>query len=262
MAASIEYGIQYTINKVLNYSILNEPMELIGLIILSITAVIVIAMINYLNKSYKETKAVETLLFYVAIILLLAALVTLTLEKFSYSTLGLPKLGDILAWVAFIPSGAAVVCADAFSFRTTFPNHVRIFTSFVILLVAIYISVLTWAINQGPPVSNVIDFEVVYSQLITLIVYATLIPIVMIGPVIFFYFAYKVRSENKPNSNRSFWFGLGFTCFALGYVNEVSPAFPVELAAPFRLFFLASAILFYTCFKMPSWFKKRTGWTE
>ncbi|MHA1300675.1 MAG: hypothetical protein ACTSO9_14755 [Candidatus Helarchaeota archaeon] len=261
-AAGFIWWIQYTINEILGISIFNEPWELIGLGILLIAGIFVIILMRTLYLNYKETGAVQTLYFLIAAFFLIIAIITLSIEKLSYSSLGLPQLGDFMAIIALIPSGLAIVCAAAFAFYATFPNHVKSLSSFVIILVFIYIGVLGSAILQGPPAAEVVNFEVKYSIEITFVVYGTLIPILAIGPIVFFYFANRIKEENRPAYIRSSWMGMGLLFFGIGYINEVAPLFPTEFSIPMRIFYVLCAITLYVSIGMPEWFKNKIGWKE
>ncbi|MFX1449604.1 MAG: hypothetical protein ACFFCM_02105, partial [Promethearchaeota archaeon] len=67
MGASFQYGFWFTINILLGYSILDNPMEVIGLIILLITLVLIILLSRKLYKMYKETEDKSTLYFFLSL---------------------------------------------------------------------------------------------------------------------------------------------------------------------------------------------------
>ena len=72
--------------------------------------------------------------------------------------------------------------------------------------------------------------------------------------------AIRVKEENPPASNRASWFGNAFLVYAIGQVVEFAPFFPTEFSVPLRITYVIAALIFYICFTMPEWFKKRIGW--
>jgi hypothetical protein len=84
------------------------------------------------------------------------------------------------------------------------------------------------------------------------------VPVAVIPISVFYYYAVKIREENRPSSNRSLWLGTGIFCFALAILM-------LSVASVTRIFlvlYIPSSIIFYVCFSMPEWFKRRIGWTE
>lgn len=260
--ASIWYGVYYTWDQNTGNTLLQDPMELFGFGLIIIAMIFVVILTNKLFKSYKETKLPATLYWALGFAFLLAAVITLIIEKFSYSALGITSVGDISAIIALITSGAAIVCFDIFSFHTTYPEHVKVLTSVVSVGAIIYLGTLVSSIIIGYPFADVMDYELVYTPIADIIVYCTLLPIILIAPIIFYYYASKIRKENKPNSTRAFWMGTGLLAFDIGYIAEVAPFFPTELSIPFRIFFAIAAYIMYVCFSMPDWFKRRIKWTD
>ncbi len=255
------YDFEFLGNRLAGYSVLKNPLELFGLGLILIAIILVTILAYQLSVNYKKTRMVATLYWALAFIFLLIAVISLIIEKVSYSTLGNRALGDITAIIALIFSGAAIVCFDIFSFHTTYPDKVAILTVFVSIITAIYVGVLVYSIILGYPYADVVNYELVYQPTTDIIVYCTLTPISLIGPVIFFYFSSKTKEENPPNSRRSRWMGISLLFFAIGYIAEVAP-FLGALAIPFRIFFVLSAYIIWVCFSMPEWFKRRIGWTE
>ncbi|MHA1301453.1 MAG: hypothetical protein ACTSO9_18685 [Candidatus Helarchaeota archaeon] len=260
--ATILYDLEFIGNKLAGYSILKNPWELIGLAIILIAMIIVAFLAQQMFKSYNETKMKATLYWALAFFFLLIAVIFLIIEKVSYSTLGNANLGDLMAILALITSGTAIVCFDIFSFHTTYPERVTILTIFVSILAAIYVGSLCFAIIQGYPWADVQSYELVYNPMIDIIVYCTLMPIILIAPIIFFYYASRMHEENPPNSRRSNWIGIGLLCFATGYIAEVAPFMPPTFSIPFRIFFVLAGYILWICFSMPDWFKSRIGWIE
>ncbi|MHA1378357.1 MAG: hypothetical protein ACTSRG_08235 [Candidatus Helarchaeota archaeon] len=260
--ATIFYDLEFLGNTIAGYSVLKNPWELIGLGIILVAMIIVAFLAQQMFKNYKETKMIATLYWALAFFFLLVAVVFLIIEKVSYSTLGNADLGDLMAILALITSGAAIVFFDIFSFHTTYPERVKVLTSFVSILATIYVGSLVYAIISGYPLADVKAYELVYNPFIDIIVYCTLLPIILIAPIIFFYYASRMREESPPNSKRSNWIGTGLLFFAIGYIAEVAPFLPTEFSIPFRIFFVLAGYTLWVCFSMPDWFKNRIGWTE
>ncbi|MFX0138619.1 MAG: hypothetical protein ACFFDN_33560 [Candidatus Hodarchaeota archaeon] len=256
------YGFEFSWNRFLGYSVLKDPMELIGLVIILVILAIVTVIIPKLFKTYKDLRDSATFAWLLTFIFLEAAIIFLIFEKVSYSTLGLIDLGDIMAIIAFSCVSVAIVSINYFTFNMTYPDHKKILTMIVLILTIIHNIVLIFAILSGPPYADVINYELVYDISINRIVYPILLSIILIPPIIFFYFSSKSREENRPNSIRALWMGIGIICFDIGYLTEVAPIFPTELSIPLRILFAVAALIMYVCFSMPDWFKKKIGWID
>lgn len=261
MGVSLQFYVLFDINRLTKESILSDPLELFGIIIILVALIFVAILSRILLKSYKENKARPTLYFFLAFILLIIAAIFLFIEQFGYSSIGDPNIGDIGGVIATIAVGSSMVFVDLFSFHNTFPGKVKILGTIVGLVTAIYVGTIIWAILTGPPVKDVINSEIVYLETwINILIYCTVIPIIIVAPFTFYYYAYRVRDENKPNSRRSLWLGTGLAIFGAGYIAELAPFFPTILSIPFRVTYLIAAIILYNCFTLPEWFKKRIGW--
>ena len=255
------YGFWFSWNKALGYSILKNPLELIGIGIIAVILVIVILGVRELYKIYKSNRDVANLTWLLTFLSLLFAVIFLICEKLCFSTFGLYEFGKFMALLAFCFVGFAVIAINNFAFRMNNPERVKLLTACVTILVVIYITVLSYAIIIGYPISDVVNYELVYDVSIDLIVYPVLITILAIAPLTFFYFSSKIREENKAASTRALWMGLGIVFFGVGFIVEVAPLFPTELSIPLRGLFAAAAIIMYVCFAMPEWFKNKIGWT-
>ena len=130
--------------------------------------------------------------------------------------------------------------------------------SFLLIPATIFLVTLTWAIIQGPPYVNVINFEVLYSLDIIIIRLPCIISILALPAAVFFYFAIRIRNDDKPKSIISFWLGMGIVFFAIAFI--VSPiVFEFRF---FQVFILPAPIIFYLCFSIPDWFKRKIGWPD
>ena len=255
---------EYYINLLSNAgrSTFQDPMQIFNLIILGVGGIIGIFNLHAIFASYRETKALETLSFFLSGVFLFAALIGLSMGRLSLTSWGLPNLADSLSIIAFIFSGIAIVCASIFVYQFTFPQHLVKLVSIVGIITTFSMGILIWAVIQGPPYCNLINLERVYSPEIILVIFCFYVPIINIAPLVFFYYASKVRDENRAVSNRSFWMGLGLICFAIGYINEITSVFPVVVKIPLRTFYIAFTFIIYLCFKMPDWFKRSIGWHD
>jgi len=263
MGASLQYYIWFYINKAVGYSILSNPYELIGLILILTGLVLVGILAGVLYKSYRQTKMKPTLYFFLAFVFFIIAAFFLFLEKLSYASMGSMLLGDISMILSMVTVGIAIIFIDLFAFHNTYPDHVRSLGSIIVIITCITFGIRLWGLYVGPPIMDIINFEIVYLDLgVNIILYGTIIPVIVIGPLTFYYFSIKSYKENKPNSIRSFWFGTGLLCFGVGYIAEVAPFFPTEFSILFRSTYIISAIILYICFTMPDWFKDKIGWTE
>ncbi|MHA1301452.1 MAG: hypothetical protein ACTSO9_18680 [Candidatus Helarchaeota archaeon] len=249
MGASPLYHLEFLGNKLLGYSILDNPMEVIGLGILMVMLVFVSILSVKLYKSYKETKMLSTLYFFLAFFFFIIAAFFLILEKFSYSTLGNVTLGDIGGVIALNFSGVAIICMNLFAINNTYPERIKIYGTIISVVTEIYTWVLCWAILTGPPIKDIINYEIIYGEIwIDILIYVTAIPVLLIAPLTFLYFAYKTKAESPANSRRSKWFGIGIIFFDIAYILEIAPFFPSVLSIPFRSFFIISVVILYICF--------------
>ncbi len=258
----LTYGFEFTWNKLMNISILNNPMEVVGLVFVLILEVIMVLLVYRAFTSYRETKMFGTLLWFLAFVTIFVGVIFLILEKVAYSTLGNMGLGDLMTILALTLSGAGIVCFDIFSFHTAYPDYEKVLSVLVAALAATYIGALSFAIATGSPNSEIINNEPVYSLGFDIIAYITLIPLLTIAPLVFFYFYWRNRDKERGQALRGLWIGIAFSFFAVGYISEAAPYFPAGLAAPLRILHLIAATILYICLTMPDWFKNRIGWID
>ncbi|MFX1450756.1 MAG: hypothetical protein ACFFCM_07940 [Promethearchaeota archaeon] len=258
----LTYGFEFSLKKLMGVSILDNPMEVFGLIIVIILEVVIALLIYRAFTSYRETKMFSTMLWLLAFSFIFVGVIFLILEKVAYSTLGNIGLGDLMTILALITSGAGIVCFDMFSFHTAYPDYEKGLSVIVSSLAAIYIGALSFAIATGSPNSEIINNEPVYSLGFDIIAYLTLVPLLAIAPFVFLFFYWRNRDRERGPALRGLWIGIAFLFFAFGYISEAAPYFPADLAIPLRVFHLIAASLLYICLTMPDWFKNRIGWTD
>ncbi|NVM04006.1 MAG: hypothetical protein HWN67_16865 [Candidatus Helarchaeota archaeon] len=258
MPISWEYGFQYTLNRFSGRSLFDQPIDLILLGALLVAFVFLIGIIRALYKDYKKTETVETLLFLLGMITLIPANIFGIVTNLCYSTLGMPEIAEIITIINLFPMQFTYLCVNLFAIRMTFPKRYKLILVILLILSVIMIGTVTWAITKGPPYFNVINFAQVYSLNIQIIRFICLIPVAVIPISVFYYYATKVREENRATSNRSIWLGTGILSFAIAVII---PTVAVELRV-FQALYVPAAIIFYVCFSMPDWFKRRIGWTK
>ncbi len=256
------YGFEYSWHRFLGISALSDPLEMIGLLIVFAILAIVIFITRQVYKMYKQLRDTPTLSWFIHYITLLFANISLIMEKLSFSSLGLLYFGYLMAIIAFILTSIAIIAINYFAFYMTSLEHTRVLTAFVSVLAAIFNIVLILAILSGPSYADVIGYEIVFDLSTSLIVYPVLSVILLIPPIFFFYYYFKMRNENRPKANLTFWLGVGLSCFFVALITEVAPFFPTVLSTPLRIFFILAALTMYICFSKPDWFKKRIGLTE
>ena len=257
---SLIYSIEFTLKELSGYSIFTDPLELFGTFLILIILGLTILICFRLFKDYQKTNDQPTLSWALASFFLVFAIIFLIIEKLSYSSFGQPDFGRFVAMIASSCVSASLISFNNFAFHITYPKYRKLLDIIVAILGISYILILIYANIRGPPYADIVEFELVYDLSINYLIYPLLIPILSIGPIVFFYFSSKSREESRPNSLRALWLGIGLLCFGLGYIVEVAPFFPPILSIPLRGLFLATAIIMYVCFAMPQWFKNRIGW--
>jgi len=252
------YSLQFYSNQLFSHSILSNPVELITLVSLIISGIFLTGIIRALYTNYKENKLLETLFFLLGMICLIIAAVLAILVNFAYTTWGLPGLGTIVSIIMNIVVLVCILLVNLFSIRVTFPKRYKFLLAILLVLSAILVYTGVWATVQGPPLSRVIDFGLVFSLEFMLIRFFGLVVFSVIPISLFFYYAKKVREEKRAHSNRSIWLGLGILCFSIAIlVASVNPSLQV-----IQIFYVPAAIIFYVSFSMPDWYKRRIGLAE
>ena len=258
MAATLDYTIQFFLNKISGSNILTQPMELFTLVILAISGVLLAGIIYELNKNYKETESVYSLYFLISMITLIISNVLGLIMRFCYTDLGQPGIGDFLGLLEYYSSQITYLFVNLFAFRATFPKHEKIVFIYLLLLSIGFVSIMTWAIAQGPPVSTVDDFELTFSFEIIIVRTGFLLAFFITPTTVFFYHSVKIREENRAHSWVSFWLGMGIALFA----TVILTLSTLPMLRLLQVLFIPAGIIFYTCFRMPDWFKRKIGWVD
>ena len=240
-----------------------DPWLIVFMGIYLIAGVFLILLLIKLYGSYKDTKSQDILYFMIGLLLLAASNIVFMIRRPMYETFANPFMGDLLTVILQIPSELGVLFIGIFTVRFTFPKRVKGIISIIAIIVAIKWIVESVIILGNSPHYYLVDYNIVYTLDYALIRLGLLIPLYLIPVTVFFYYSVKIRSENKPKSNRALWLGSGMLCFAVPFLSI--PILVVTLGHVFRLleiFVLAAAIIFYICFAMPKWFKKSIGMIE
>ncbi len=257
MTVSLEYYLYFISSKIAGTTFFNQPFEILMLVILLIAAAFLVGIIYELYKNYKRTESTETLLFLIGMISLIPANVLLVLMGLCYSVYGLFELGKLIIILTQIPAQFTYLCVNLFAIRMTFPKKYKIVLIILVSLSVLLIGTVTWATLQGTPYFHY-NFGVVYSTEIQIIRFICLIPIAVIPISVFYYYAVKIREENRARSNRSLWLGTGILFFCVIIIlTSVATIFRLS-----QILYVPSAIILYVCFSMPEWFKTRIGWTD
>ncbi len=257
MADDWFYSVQFYFNKLFGTSS-TDPIELISLVTLSVSGILLIGIIHALYTTYKKNKLIETLLFLYAMIFLIIGSVFAILLRFAYRDWGLRGLGDLFTLGMNLFVLTCIVLVNLFSIRVTFPRRYKIVLVILLVLSAIMLYTGLWAAFQGFPYVRVVDFLVFFTLELTLIRFFCLLPYSIIPIALFFYYANKVREEKRAHSNRSIWLGLGILFFDIAVlVTGVFPRLQI-----IQVLFAPSALIFYVCFSMPEWFKRKIGWID
>jgi hypothetical protein len=269
MAITWEQNFVFIVNKILGNSFFNNPVQLIGLIMMVVAAIMGVFVLKTIYEKYKSTKDIGFVIYLIAGIALFAAVISNIIMEIINSSLGLFDFTRYLAIFSQIFITIAAVCACIFAFRNTYPDRVKILTIIVIMLAVIANVALAWAI-----IANVVTGKIAQTSssfvIITIfplemliLIYCGAIPLAFWPAVVFFYFAAKVRKENKAKSSHSILFGISHSCIGFGYIFTIFQILPPQISPIIvRSFYLAFIITITLCFTTPEWYKRRIGWVD
>ena len=228
-----------------------ETVDMISAVIILIAVIINLFVFIKSINSWRENRILSTLLFALTAFFMAIAMLLLVGEKL-FLSLGDNSLGMTLGVIAITLSGVAVVCIDAFAFNMVFPDKYKILTIVAICVEALYLGF--WYLD---PERAVVGGEIVISDLTTWLSYFTLVPLLVIPVLVFFYYAMKVRNESPVSSKRSWILGIGVAVISVGFIMEIAgldpvvwpPALYIILLAR-SLFILGAILLYYGLFKL------------
>ena len=86
----------------------------------------------------------------------------------------------------------------------------------MLCVIVLCYGLLIFGTITGPPNAHIQNYEMVYSPFINLVVYITYVPLISILTLPFYIFAFRMRDEDRPNFNRTFWLGTGVLVFFFG----------------------------------------------
>jgi hypothetical protein len=241
LVINLEYVFHFTINKLSGYSIFNDLLNTIGMMILLVAMIFGIYVLHIIFREYRRKESINTLLFYFAGVCMLISGILITVVKLSYSTLGLYELGNILTCLAWTIVVVGMLFYDLFAFRNTYPERVKTLITIAVLISCFFTGILIFAIYSGFPYAylNPNYFEYNYSPFIMVSIICSFVPLSMLGPLTFFYYAKKNREENKSKSNLSICFGIGIIFILIGLLNEIGFIYVFEFRVFFRIFLVA-----------------------
>jgi len=231
---------------------LDIPLEdLLSLLVVIIAVIINLTVAIKSFKSYKANKLTQTVLFAMTALFMALAMIFLVGEKvFLSSILHDGYLGLIFGSVAIILSGFTVAAVDSFAFNMAWPNKYKLLTALSAIPIIVYLTlwltdpsrIVLWS---GTPESG--EIEVGYITQMT--VYFTMVPLLVIPVLVFFYYAIKVREKSPVSSKRSWVLGLGVMTISAAYIFEIIGAaalLEIEfLPTIIRIFFSIGALLMY-----------------
>jgi len=254
--------------------ILEDILNLIGLIIVIIAIIIDYSISLLLIKPYKRNKTRPTLIFILHFIFAATSMIFLIAEQGflmyfngAYEYWHIAKLTADLAYI--VSAGAAITIA-VFTFYMTFTKYKKVLTSIILGLSCIYVGVLLIAYipnysgNIGEYsffeysfIETISGYEPKYSYITNLITMYTMIPIIIIGPILFYYYSAKIWKSDSAKGKRSLFMAIALTIVIISYAFEL---IELQISIFIRIGYIIYAILMYICFKMPEWFKKFIKW--
>ncbi len=204
-------------------------------------------------KSWRENQLTQTLLFALTAIFMAIAMLLLVAERL-FLTLGDNDLGMLFGLIAITVSGFAVVSIDSFSFNIVFPKKYKVLTVFSACIEALYLGF--WYFD---PARRVESGEIILSDLTELLPFFTLVPLLVIPVIVFFYYAIKVRNESPVSSKRSWVLGGGVAIISAGFIIEIvgldpttQPWAPPVIVFGRTLFIIGALLLYWGLFRLKS----------
>jgi len=233
---------------------LDIPLEdLLSLLVVIIAVIINLMVATKSYKAYKANKLTQTILFALTALFMAFAMIFLVFEKVFFSSLiNDTDLAMLFGTVAIILSGFTVAAVDAFAFNMAWPRKYKLLTAIGAIPIIVYLTL--WLTDPGR-IPWLGEIEV--SPLTQMAVYFTMVPLLVIPVLVFFYYAIKVRNESPISSKRSWILGLGVMTISGAYIFEIIGAaslLQIEfLPTIIRVFFSIGALLMYwALFKLKS----------
>jgi len=196
-----------------------EPLDivqLISIIELFIASGIACILSLFIYKKNSEKPARVTFNFALNFTLVSLALACVAIDRILLTYLPDPIPGLVFHNIAVFASLSVIFLLDTFAFEMTYPKHVtKLGILFGILLLIAGIILL---FNQ-PTIGA--QQELLYSDLLLVLILPLMTLPMLIPTFIFFIYAFKVRDESIPKSNRALIMGLAAIIVIIGYLFEL-----------------------------------------
>ncbi len=230
-----------------------NPLQLISVIELFIATAISLILTVFISKKYQEKPNRVTFVFALNFLLVGVALTCVAVDRILLTFLLDPNPGLIFHNIAILVSLGVILLLDMFAFEMTYPKQVnKLSIIFGILLIAAGIILL---LNQ-PQLGA--EQEIIYSDQLLYLILPFLIPPMLLPTFVFFYYAFKVREESIPKSNRALVMGFAAIVVSIGYIFEVMGITGITVIFV-RLMFVIYVFLMYIAFTLPKWFQNIIG---
>ena len=116
-----------------------------------------------------------------------------------------------------------------------------------ILLLNIIISILDLTLYLiFPPTPQYSTYEISLNEITMVSQLALGIPIILMIPILLFYYAYTMRNKSPPHSKWSFWIGIATILIFIALYLKMF--FPIEYADLTRLLWIPAFLFWYLCF--------------
>lgn len=234
---------------------LDIPIEdLLSLLIIIIAVVINLIVAIKAFKSYKANKLTQTILFALYVLFLALAMTFLIGEKiFLSAILSNEDMGLLLGSIAIILSGVTVLFVDMFAFNMPWPRKYKMLACIIAIPIIVYLALWMYSVWSNPAGSILLGLngseEIQVNYITQLAIYFTMVPLLVVTPFIFFYYAIKVRKESPVSSKRSWLLGLAAVVISIAYIFEIIGAAAIldipYLPTGMRVLFSIGALLSY-----------------
>ena len=233
---------------------LDIPLEdLLSLLVVLIAVIINLTVAIKSFKSYKANKLTQTVLFAMTALFMALAMTFLVCEKiFLSAILSNGPFGLYFGSIAIVLSGFTVAAVVCFAFNMAWPRKYKLLTIIIIIPIIIYLALWMHSIWSDPTGS--IEWsggsgEIKVDSITQTAVYFTMVPLLVIPVVVFFYYAIKIREKSPISSKRSWLLGLGVMTISIAYIFEIIGAAAILdiecLPTIMRIFFSIGALLMY-----------------
>ncbi len=169
------------------------------------------------------------------------------------------NIGLIRAAIAVATSMTSMVCVNIFTILMTYPNKMKYILPIFATCATLPTVVLDYAMLTH--IASVELKELTYPLWVEAFI-LFLLPVMVIPPIVFFYYAIRSRTTSPPNFKRSLTLGTAHAVLAVTYIVELMGLPNPYLTIAFRIGYFIFAFLMYLALLMPDWYKNRIGWTE